>query len=282
MNMKNFRMSGMSGMTLVEMMIAMGIGVFLLTGILSVYISNKDTYLYVQMKARQQENTRLGSTIFGAVIRQTGYIPDPDNTATALELLAYQQGKEASFKAEENIWNFTESTESIGGSGDGQVALGRENNRTITVYRKSGSYTEVMPYDYLRVRFRGGPGIIKCNGAEAEVNREHSNLFYLDGLGGLQCFGKRSTDTMWPSVYFAGPLLGDTGGSRAQQFRILGMAAWFGEDLNNDNVADVYNRAGSVTNWTRIFSIEIKLTSQSGMANPETISYLYDLPNIAP
>ena len=62
-----------SGMTLIEIMIALLIGVFLTGGIILVFISSKQTYRMQENLSRLQENGRFAMEFLGRDIRMAGF-----------------------------------------------------------------------------------------------------------------------------------------------------------------------------------------------------------------
>ena len=63
------------GFTVVELMVAMLLGLFLLGGILSVYLTGKQTYRATQGLAQIQGNLRFTMDMFSRDLRMAGYMP---------------------------------------------------------------------------------------------------------------------------------------------------------------------------------------------------------------
>lgn len=64
---------GQAGLSLIELMIAMTLGLFILAGILTVFITNKQTYIVQQGIAHIQESGRFATTHLAHDIRLAGY-----------------------------------------------------------------------------------------------------------------------------------------------------------------------------------------------------------------
>jgi type IV pilus assembly protein PilW len=62
-----------TGMTLIEIMIALLIGAFLLGGVLQIFISSKQTYRMQENLSRLQENGRFAMEFLSRDIRMAGY-----------------------------------------------------------------------------------------------------------------------------------------------------------------------------------------------------------------
>ena len=70
------------GFTVVEIMVAVAISLFLLAGILQVLSSNKQTSRYQEAVARIQENARFALMFLGRDFRQAGYMGCTGNNFT--------------------------------------------------------------------------------------------------------------------------------------------------------------------------------------------------------
>src|ERR1035437_1396337 len=62
-----------TGMTLIEIMISLLIGAFLLGGVLEIFISSKQTYRMQEGLSRLQENGRFALDFLAKDIRMTGF-----------------------------------------------------------------------------------------------------------------------------------------------------------------------------------------------------------------
>ena len=62
-----------TGLTLVEIMIALLLGLFLIAGVISIFVSNKQTYRLNESLSRLQEDGRFVMEIFGSRLRSASY-----------------------------------------------------------------------------------------------------------------------------------------------------------------------------------------------------------------
>lgn len=69
------RQKHMQGVTLIEMMIALGFGLALILATLSVYVANKQTFRQVENLARLNENARIAFELLGREFREAGATP---------------------------------------------------------------------------------------------------------------------------------------------------------------------------------------------------------------
>lgn len=72
------------GLTLVELMIALGLGLLLVAGVGAVYLGSNQTYRTAQASARIQESGRYALDVIGRSLRQAGFKIVPSNPAAAL------------------------------------------------------------------------------------------------------------------------------------------------------------------------------------------------------
>jgi type IV pilus assembly protein PilW len=71
------------GLSLVELMVAMVIGLFLMLGVTQIFVSNQRTYLFQQGQMGNQENGRFALALLSQELLKAGYRSDPKSTITA-------------------------------------------------------------------------------------------------------------------------------------------------------------------------------------------------------
>ena len=77
---RSIRQHYQTGLSLVELMIAMAISVTLLAGITQIVIANKDTYSFQQSQSINQENSRFAYYFIDQILSRAGYITAPQNS----------------------------------------------------------------------------------------------------------------------------------------------------------------------------------------------------------
>ncbi|MSQ50455.1 MAG: prepilin-type N-terminal cleavage/methylation domain-containing protein [Betaproteobacteria bacterium] len=78
-----------AGFTLVELMVAMTLGLVIVLVVAQVFLSSKESFNAVEQLSRLQENARYGMSQMARVIRSAGYITDPNTSrSTAFPALA--------------------------------------------------------------------------------------------------------------------------------------------------------------------------------------------------
>lgn len=79
-----------TGLSLVELMVALVVGLLLLGGVIEIFVANKQTYRVADASARIQENARFATEILGRYLRIAGYRSDPTvDFATAFASVTY-------------------------------------------------------------------------------------------------------------------------------------------------------------------------------------------------
>lgn len=69
------------GLSLVEMMVSIALGLLILVAILQVFTASRQTYRYQQNISRMQENARIATEILQRTVRDTGFEPPPASSA---------------------------------------------------------------------------------------------------------------------------------------------------------------------------------------------------------
>jgi type IV pilus assembly protein PilW len=80
--MKNQMKNYQSGLSLIEIMIALLIGLFILAGIFQIFLSSKQSYRLAEGQSRIQENARFALELLGHDLRLAGYLGCSNVTAT--------------------------------------------------------------------------------------------------------------------------------------------------------------------------------------------------------
>jgi type IV pilus assembly protein PilW len=138
------RSSNQRGFTLLEIMIAMSIGLFLLGALVTIVQSNKAVFLNQNQLVQLQDSERMAMTLMAEVIQAAGYFPDP-------------------------------TTNSVGGT---LIASGAfANSQAIT-----GNYTAAVPGDSISVRYMTAPldGILNCSGVPNPNPVGGANILYVN------------------------------------------------------------------------------------------------------
>jgi type IV pilus assembly protein PilW len=231
------------GMTLIELVVAMAIAVFLLGGLLTIVGNTRRVFAAQNQMAQFQDNQRLVMTLIGDVIQQAGYFPDPTtNVSTAvLPVIA---------------GTFPTAGQAI-----------------------TGTYAAAAPGDTITVRFATAPGdgVINCTGGTntTAINPlVYINKFSIDpATGNLVCTLTANGVAAAPVTLVSG--IGNQPG--IQTLRVL-----YGVTTNTalgNGAADTYLRADQMTatNWNNVVCVKVTVTFNNPLANqpgqPATIPF---------
>ena len=118
------------GFTLIEMMIAITLAVFLIGGLLMMVTSTRDAFGNQNLLAQLQDNERLVLTFMSEVVESTGYFPDPVHNINTTVF---------------------------------QAPLGVFNTPGQAVF---GTYSAVAPYDTVTIRYAAAlnDNVFNCKG----------------------------------------------------------------------------------------------------------------------
>jgi len=139
------------GLTLIELMVAMAIAIFLLGGLFTIVWNTKKTFVAQSGMAQLQDAERLAMTLVGDVVQQSGYFPNPVLNTAATTLPSG------------GVW--ANAGQGVTGT---HVAL--PGNDTLTVRFMSAS----------------GDGTINCTGGTntSGANVVYTNVFAITVVGG--------------------------------------------------------------------------------------------------
>lgn len=236
------------GFTLVELMIAMLIGLFLMTTLIQVFVSNKQSYLTADGTSVLNDNARYAMAVFSSQLRVSGHQYEPI------------KGRNINFIFE--TVTFSNPSTSIE-FGSGTYLFGTASNSDN--------------YDTLYIRFQGSPlmplSICGQSASSATLNTVRysvETVTYEEGpdTGILSCNVSNNGEEVFSD--------------HVEMFRIL-----YGIDSDNDDVADIYVSANNVlpvnstkpvtgSEWEQVVSLKIGLLLRSNKrikGNSDTVTY---------
>lgn len=223
------------GFTLVELMIAVLIALFLIGGLLTLVQAMKATSLNQNGLSQLQESERMAMTLMADVIQSAGYFPLPTiNTAAS------------SFPVSAP---FTTTGQTLFGTGNFTDAA---PGNTITVRYQTNGTASAAP-----------DNVINCLGNTSAVAATFVNTFSVDPLTGtLQC-------TLVVNGVASAPVQLISGVNNLQIYYGVQTNTAVGT-----NSIDAYLDANNVTNWSNVKSVKITLTfvnPLSGQAGQTTV-----------
>lgn len=219
------------GFTLVEMMVAMAIALFLIGGMAAVLANIRSTYGAQTKLAALEDNQRLAMMLMANVVESGGYFPTPLNNTAAASL------------PQSNNFPSAGSPSVIGS-------------------------TDANGNDIITVRFAAPPGdtsLMNCLGqtnAAVAPSIDYENTFSLDANGNLTCTvtnGATNAQVAAPAILVSG-LTNGTHGNPA------GMVIKYGVSTgtaSGGTCMDTYMTAAQVTtanDWGAVCSVKVTLT----------------------
>ncbi|ORU90201.1 MAG: hypothetical protein A6F71_04335 [Cycloclasticus sp. symbiont of Poecilosclerida sp. M] len=133
------------GITLVELMVAMVIGLILIAGVSQIFISTQKTYRITEEHSRLQENTRFGFQFITKDVREAGYTGcraiEEMNVQTVAQAPVPNYDKDSTISGNEatslTVWapvlNASIATTTIGGTDTITIQKGSSCGATLTV-----------------------------------------------------------------------------------------------------------------------------------------------------
>ncbi|MQQ99797.1 PilW family protein [Glaciimonas soli] len=209
-----------SGFTLIELMIAITIGLFMIAGMIAIVISMKGSFNTQGQLSNVQDSQRFSLTVLDNTIRTAGYFPNPTSilSAAALPATSTANPDGTTFAAAQGI---------VGTTGTSPAS------------------------DTINVRFQSasGDGLMDCQG---DTNTSGSsviwtNSFAINAANQLTCVVSVNGGTPGtPSV------LVDNVASISVLYGV--------NTINKVNSVDTYLPASAVANWAQVMSTQITIT----------------------
>jgi type IV pilus assembly protein PilW len=231
------------GFTLIELMIAVLIALFLSAGLLTLVQAMKATAGAQSGLSQLQDNERMAMTLIADVIQSAGYFPNPTlNTAVAEFSVAPANGLASAF---------TTPGQSVAGAGNyGDPPLPASPSNSVTVRYATAGMAVVPPAT--------PDNIVNCTGNTSAVATTFTNTFSL------------LADPSIPGTYDLVCQLSDsTAGTTTTVYLVSGvtqMQIYYGVQTNTGvttGSVDTYLDANTVTAgnyWGNVVSVKVTLT----------------------
>lgn len=173
------RQTVQTGVTLVELLIAMGLSVFLMAAVVQSFLGSKQSTDVVQAQARMQENARFAIMFLTRSIRMAGFpsqlIP-PDGLPDIS--IVDSNWRSSMMPANATFASFAE-----------QAAVWGENGSSATVANLKAN-TDVV---HIRLQGMGDGSVTDCQGRDIPLNTWAVLSFYVDDNDNFRC---RSDDSV--------------------------------------------------------------------------------------
>jgi type IV pilus assembly protein PilW len=308
-------MSKQRGVSLVELMVSITIGLILLAGVLSIFLSSKVTYFANEKLARLQENGRVALNLVSFDVRTAGY-PGCSRTLQVYSSLNTPTS---------TLWNYAiplQGFESDGAGGyspavgialnpapiaNSDIIVARTLRRDAPTMRvaaqmasvtagisvvsatpapTAGQHMMIMGCDFSSVfqvtGYAAGAPNSTISHAATGTNPGNAN----NNLNYVYRAGARVAPLQTVIYYVANDATGNpslyrqTGATTPAEQLIEGVEALqvaYGFDSNNDQIVDQYFSAANVTNWDRVRSVSYALLVRSDESGTELDNKTYTL-----
>ncbi|MBT8148814.1 MAG: PilW family protein [Gammaproteobacteria bacterium] len=251
------------GVTLIELLVALVIGLFLVAGILQVFVGSRQSLDIIRAQSSMQEAARFGLNFIASATRQAGYLNAGPIDATDLfasELVSKFQMVEYSDDLKpwvEEIWG--EQAEF-----DALALISGEDNFGGDV----GGITVAANTDVLRVRLQGDPdGLMSdCEGIALPADSTvYVNMSFFIG----------DDDQLYCRVF-------DGAANRAPVALVSGienMQVQYGvaTDPNQRFIVTQYVPGPDVTDWTQVMTVRVAILAVSDNQPLDRDQQQYDL-----
>lgn len=193
--------SHQAGVGLVEIMIAMLIGLFLIGGVAQIFLSNKQSFRVQEAQSRAQENVRLVSVLLSSSMGKAGFRQNPQDDPSVL---------------------FPAAAPALSGTNDGGAGT------------PAGTLANT---DTITIRFQGDGIMTGCLGADVPAGVVSTNRYRVRDDGVLTCsVNSGSFQPLLDNVENMQILYGEDTGSDRSVDRYVNA----GQVLNFDNVLSVH------------------------------------------
>lgn len=285
------------GLSLIELLISITLGLVLMTGVVQMFLTSRTTYATQQAISRVQESGRLGTDFMAQDIRMAGYMGCALHNANIVDGLVPNTEPQVDFSV--SIRGY------VGGTGNNPLNVGEAGTDVLVVRRAGHEQLNIVeatpPSANLDVAgsatnnclngicvgdaaviagctkgriFRitnmtsiggGGTRIVHSGGGVSPSNAT-------DDLGGQEFQPGAEILKMSTITYYVAPsaftntrsLWQNVNGEASELVEgVDNMSLRYGVDTNNDGVPNQYQAAGDVTDWDDVLAVRIELLLRS-------------------
>jgi type IV pilus assembly protein PilW len=239
-----------SGFSLVELMIALVLGLLLVAALTSIYLGSSQSYRTQGSISQVQEAGRFAHLLVVPIARQAGYLPNPQTQLDPALVFKGSNNKLAVFGID-NASGGAPTAANFPGFDPTKVVSGSD----IVALAFEGKSADISS----TVTNADTP-LKTCLGRTVGSTQVAVNIFFV-----------RNDDTGTPNLYCYDSLTDEqsstsTGTSISPQPLVPGVADMqilYGIDSGNDFGANQYVPATSVSDWTRVASLQFSFTVNS-------------------
>ena len=299
-----------AGFTLIEIMISLIVGAFLIGGVLQIFLNTQKTYRMQENLSRIQENGRFALEFISRDVRMAGYLGcnanvSLVNTLTAAFLHSFDKAIEGFESTSATAWSPTINpaiTSPLGGSD--VITIRRVDTKGFTVASHASSTAPLTLNAATTVNDLKAAGFLKDDGTNNNRIAVVSDctdaaIFQVTGITGLvlshgKDLGKRYSNSQVYGIntisYYIRTNPNNTpslykrvGAATAEELieGIENMQLLYGVDTDSDNVANYYVKANNVESngmWPNVISVKVKLlvVSPDDNLTVQPVKYKFD------
>lgn len=237
-----------AGYSLIELMVAILIALFLIGGVLIVEQGVHQSHSDNSALAQIDDEERFTLTLLSELVREGGYYPDPtainQDTALPQQDVTASDGDQLNFNARDAVYG-------------------------VSVAGATGSTTPGLTTDSLAVRFMtaNNDGIPLCDGTSNQTGSDqiYINYLYVPSSGGLYCEVGRASPGNPTQISW------DASGPIELVKDVQDMQIWYGlssSTSGSDNNVVEYVPAASMSaaDWADVTSVKLLLTFTNPLA----------------
>lgn len=291
------------GLTLIELMISIGLGLVVMAAMGYVYIGSREAYRTQDSMARIQENGRYALDVMGQDLRMAGYIG-----CGALPVSAGQSGFVTPVMTASNplpAAGLTRTTALTGNDG------GVGNPDTVTVYKATDpglpltaamASGDDVPIPASPRQFAAGTYFLIADCSKADIFRASSQV--AEDAVAIQHGAANNTSAnlaagygtdamVFPYEQVVYTLANNPAGNRSLYRAVNGgapqevvenveaMQITYGVDTDNNGAVNAYVTANNVANWSQVLAVRVSLLLRSPQNNvaSQAQTYTWDVNN---
>lgn len=305
------------GITLIELLIAMLLGAFLLGGVIQIFLNTKQTYRMQEGLSRLQENGRFAMEFLTYDIRMAGYLGCMSRVSTITNTLNNPTNYLYNFGIPVQGSNWNTATSTWLPAADASIISPLNGSDIITIRGVNPNGTTVTqhpggsPPGSADLKLSSNPGINDCDiaivsdcqsAAVFQITNFNAanNNNTVHNTGACATPGPGNDTQALGKSYVGGELFlaqtisyyirSNPGGIPALYRRrnantveelvegIEQMQILYGVDTDSDNVADRYQTADNVADWTTVASVRVSLLARTIDNNiaSQALTYSYN------
>lgn len=168
---RTFNRKQQNGLSLIELMVAMLIGMFLILGVTQIFINNQTSYLFQQGQLGNQENGRFSLAILNQELLKAGYRSNLVSTlppdSTSLADCNFQQGAAVAAVSATSFCVQYQATNQLDVTCQGNGLIASDRNAIITPYSVRPYENVARPRIVEKISFDAATNSITCTTAAA-------------------------------------------------------------------------------------------------------------------